>query len=35
MIGAIALHYRAGDPAKKSLPAGTVLILCLLVAVLA
>lgn len=35
MIGAIAMHFKAGDPAKKSLPAATVLILCLLVAVLA
>ena len=35
MIAAVALHFKAGDPAKKSLPAGTVLILCLLVAVLA
>jgi quinol-cytochrome oxidoreductase complex cytochrome b subunit len=35
MLGAIVLHFRAGDPASKSLPAGTVLILCLLLAVLA
>ena len=35
MLGAVVMHFKAGDPPKKSLPAGTVLILCLLVAVLA
>lgn len=31
MAGAVAMHFKAGDPLKKSLPAGSVLLLCLLV----
>jgi hypothetical protein len=34
MLGAVAMHVKVGDPAKKSLPAGTLLILSLLVATL-
>ena len=32
MLGAIAMHVKVKDPAKKSLPALTMLILCLVVA---
>ena len=35
MLGAVVMHFKAGDPPKKSLPAVTVLILCLFVAVFA
>lgn len=35
MLGAVAMHFRAGDPPKKSLPAGSVLVLCLFVALFA
>lgn len=35
MAAAVAMHFKVGDPAKKSIPAGTVLLLCILVAVLA
>ena len=34
MLGAIAMHVKVKDPAKKSLPALTMLILCLFVAFL-
>jgi len=34
MLGAVIMHFKVGDPAKKSLPAATVLILCLVVVVL-
>lgn len=34
MAGAVAMHVRAGDPPKKSLPAGSVLVVCLIVVVL-
>ena len=34
MLGAIAMHVKVKDPAKKSLPALTMLILCLVVAFL-
>lgn len=34
MSGAIAMHFKAGDPLKKSLPAITMLVLCLIVAIL-
>lgn len=34
MLGAIAMHVRVKDPAKKSVPAFTMLVLCILVAVL-
>jgi hypothetical protein len=33
MLGAVAMHVRVKDPPKKSLPAFTVLVLCLFVAV--
>jgi len=32
MLGAVAMHVKVKDPAKKSLPALTMLILCLVVA---
>jgi uncharacterized membrane protein YphA (DoxX/SURF4 family) len=32
MLGAVAMHLKVKDPLKKSLPAFTVLILCLIVA---
>ena len=32
MLGAIAMHIKVKDPLKKSLPALTMLVLCLLVA---
>jgi hypothetical protein len=35
MAAAVAMHFKAGDPAKKSIPAGTVLLLCLLMLILA
>lgn len=35
MVGAIVMHFRIGDPLKKSLPAATVLALCLVLAFLA
>jgi uncharacterized membrane protein YphA (DoxX/SURF4 family) len=28
MLAAVVMHARVGDPAKKSLPAATLLILC-------
>jgi uncharacterized membrane protein YphA (DoxX/SURF4 family) len=31
MLSAVAMHVRVSDPAKKSLPAATLLILCVLV----
>ncbi len=31
MLGAIAMHFRVGDPLKKSYPAISLLVLCLLV----
>jgi hypothetical protein len=34
MLGAIIMHFKIGDPPKKSLPAGTVLLLCLVLAFL-
>ena len=34
MMGAIAMHMKIGDPLKKSLPAATMLVLSLLVALL-
>ena len=34
MLGAVAFHVKAGDPITKSLPAGTLLVLCVLVGVL-
>ncbi|NDV62788.1 DoxX family protein [Puniceicoccales bacterium CK1056] len=34
MLGAIVMHFKIGDPPKKSLPAGTVLLLCLVLAIL-
>lgn len=33
MLGAVAMHVKVKDPAKKSVPAASVLILCLIVAV--
>jgi hypothetical protein len=35
MLGAVGMHIKAGDAPKKSLPAGSVLILCLFVAIFA
>lgn len=35
MAVAVAMHFKIGDPAKKSIPAGTVLLLCILVSILA
>lgn len=32
MLGAVAMHVKVGDPIKKSLPAFTLLLLCLIVA---
>jgi uncharacterized membrane protein YphA (DoxX/SURF4 family) len=29
MVGAIAMHQKVGDPPKRSMPAATVLLLCL------
>lgn len=34
MLGAVIMHVKISDPANKSLPAGTVLILCILLIVL-
>ncbi len=34
MLGAIAMHFKTGDPLKKSLPAITLFVLCLIVAIL-
>lgn len=34
MLGAIAMHFKAGDPWKKSLPATSLFVLCLIVAIL-
>lgn len=34
MLGAVAMHFKIGDPPKKSLPAATLLILSLLVVIL-
>jgi len=34
MLGAIAMHVKAGDPWKKSLPAISLLVLCLIVVML-
>jgi uncharacterized membrane protein YphA (DoxX/SURF4 family) len=34
MLGAIAMHFKTGDPLRKSLPAITLLVLCLIVAIL-
>lgn len=34
MLGAIAMHFKAGDPLKKSLPAMTIFVLSLIVAIL-
>jgi len=34
MVGAIAMHLKVNDPAKKSLPAVTMLGMCLLVIIL-
>jgi hypothetical protein len=33
MAGAVAMHFKVGDPPRKSLPAFCVLLLCLVVAV--
>lgn len=32
MVGAVAMHARVGDPLSRSLPAATMLLLCLAVA---
>lgn len=32
MLGAIAMHVKVGDPVKKSLPATSLLLLCLFIA---
>ena len=34
MLGAVVMHVKVGDSAKKSLPAGTLLVLCIMVIVL-
>jgi uncharacterized membrane protein YphA (DoxX/SURF4 family) len=34
MLGAVAMHVKIGDPVKKSIPAFTVLVLSVLIAVL-
>ena len=34
MLGAIAMHFKVGDPPQKSLPAAVLLVLSLLVAIL-
>jgi uncharacterized membrane protein YphA (DoxX/SURF4 family) len=34
MLGAVAMHLKVGDPWKKSLPAISLLVLCLVVAIL-
>ncbi len=34
MLGAVSMHIKVKDPLKKSLPAFTMLLLCLIVAVL-
>ena len=31
MVGAIVMHFKVGDPPKKSLPAFAILVLCLIV----
>lgn len=28
MVGALAMHLKVGDPARKSLPAGAMLVMC-------
>jgi hypothetical protein len=33
MLGAVAMHVKVKDPLKKSLPALTMLVLCIIVAV--
>ncbi len=33
MLGAVFFHFKAGDPITKSLPAGTLLVLCVFVGV--
>ena len=33
MLGAVAMHVKVGDPWKKSLPAISLLVLCLVVAI--
>lgn len=33
MLGAVAMHFKVKDPLKKSLPAFTLLVLCIVVAV--
>jgi hypothetical protein len=35
MVGSVAMHFRVGDPLKKSVPAALVLLLCLAVVALA
>jgi hypothetical protein len=35
MVGALAMHIKVQDPAKKSLPALSMLVICLLIASLA
>ncbi len=32
MLGAVAMHFKVKDPLKKSLPALTMLVLCLIIA---
>ena len=32
MLGAVVMHFKVGDPAKKALPAATVLVLCAAIA---
>ncbi|MGD8439253.1 MAG: DoxX family protein [Holophagae bacterium] len=32
MLGALAMHVKVNDPVKKSVPAATMLVLCLIVA---
>jgi hypothetical protein len=34
MLGAVAMHVKIGDPVKKSVPAFTMLVLSVLIAVL-
>jgi len=35
MVGALAMHIKVGDPAKKAMPAGTMLVLSAAIVVLA
>lgn len=35
MLGAVAMHFKVGDPVRKFLPAASLLILCLAVTALA